>query len=266
MEEDLISIVVPVYNAEKYIVEAIQTVKEQTYQNWEMILVDDGSTDQSRELIKQNLCDHMTLIALKKHAGTAVARNEGIKQAKGRYLSFLDADDLWDKEKQKKQLDFMKKNGYAFTYTAFQYIDENHKTRSKKIAVPEKLEYKEALKDTRILSIAVLLDLKQIPKETCMMINVMHEDVATWWKIMKRGYPAYGLNEVLVYYRRYPNSKTFSKLKSAKHRWEVYRKVEKLSILKSAYYFFYYVLYGIKKRIGKYAKITSVNSYEEFNQ
>lgn len=249
MEEKLVSIIIPIYNAEKYIEEAIKTVKQQTYKNWEMILVDDGSTDRSKEIIKENLSANMTLIELNKNEGTAIARNEGIKLAKGRYISFLDADDLWDKQKIEKQLEFMQENNYAFTYTAFQFINKDNTKRSKKIEIQEQLNYKEALKDTRILSIAVMIDLKQIAKEECMMVNVLHEDIATWWKLLKKGHIAYGLNEVLVYYRRYGNSKASNKLRNCKYRWELYRKVEKLSVIKSIYYFLHYAFYGVIKRI-----------------
>lgn len=249
MKEELVSIVIPVYNAEEYIAETIGTVEGQTYKNWEIIFVDDCSTDRSKEIIKSKLSKNMTLIELEKNSGTAVARNEGIKRAKGRYLSFLDADDLWDKQKIEKQLNFMNDNGYAFTYTAFKYINKNNIKQSRKVNVQKSLEYKEALKNTRILSIAVMIDLNKIPKEKCFMIDVMNEDIATWWKILKSGYIAYGLNEVLVYYRRYNNSKTSSKIKNAKYRWELYRQVEKLSIIKSIYYFLHYIFYGIIKRI-----------------
>ncbi|MCI8470800.1 MAG: glycosyltransferase family 2 protein [Clostridia bacterium] len=249
MKEELVSIIIPVYNAEKYIEETIKTVKEQTYKNWEMILVDDKSTDRSKEIIKENLSDNIILIELSKNSGTAIARNEGTKVAKGTYISFLDADDLWDNQKIEKQLKFMQENEYAFTYTAFQFVNEDNTKRSKKVNVQKQLDYKEALKNTRILSIAVMIDLKQIAKEECTMVNVLHEDIATWWKLLKNGHMAYGLNEVLVYYRRYGNSKASNKLRNCKYRWELYRKVEKLSVIKSIYYFLHYAFYGVIKRI-----------------
>lgn len=247
MKEELVSIIIPVFNAEKYIEETIETVIEQTYTNWEMILIDDASTDQSKNKIKKKLSDKMTFIELDQHSGTAIARNEGIKIAKGRYISFLDADDLWDKDKIKKQLTFMKEHNYAFTYTAFQFIKNGKKSR--KVQVQERLEYKEALKNTRILSIAVMIDTKKIHKEDCYMVNVVNEDIATWWKLLKKGHVAYGLNEALVYYRRYKHSKSACKIKNAKYRWKLYREEEKLSIIKSVYYFLYYIWFGVMKRV-----------------
>ena len=249
MINDLVSIIIPVYNAEKYIEETIKTIKAQTYKNWEAIFVDDASNDSSREIICKHLSTNIKLIKLEKNLGTAIARNEGIKIAKGRYLAFLDADDLWDSKKLEKQLEFMQKNKYYFTYTAYKYINENNTKQSRKINVQEKLEYKEALKNTRILPTSVIIDLSKIKKEDCYMVNVMNEDIATWWKLLKQGNVAYGLNEPLVYYRRYKNQKTSSKLKNATYRWELYRKVEKLPLLQSIYYFLHYAFYGIIKRI-----------------
>lgn len=249
MKEELVSIIIPVYNAERYIKETIETIKNQTYKNWEAIFVDDCSTDNSKEIICKHLSTNIKLIQLKKHSGTAIARNEGIKIAKGKYLSFLDADDLWNNKKIEKQLNFMKKNEYGFTYTAYKYINKDNTKKSRTIRVQEKLKYEEALKNTRILTISVIINLEKIKREDCFMINVMNEDIATWWNILKKGNIAYGLNEPLVYYRRYKNSKTSSKLKNATYRWELYRKIEKLSLLKSIYYFMHYAFYGIVKRI-----------------
>ena len=249
MKEELISIIIPVYNAEKYILETIHTIKNQTYKNWEAIFVDDCSEDRSKKIIEEQLSTRIKLLTLKKHSGTAIARNEGIKIANGKYLAFLDADDLWDNKKLEKQIQYMKENDYGFTYTAFKYVNENNTKQSRKINVQLKLDYKNALKNTRILPTAVIMNLDKIPKEDCYMVNVMNEDIATWWKLLKKGNIAYGLNEPLVFYRRYKNSKTSSKLKNATHRWEIYRKVEKLSLPKSVYYFIHYIFYGIVKRI-----------------
>ena len=249
MVNELVSIIIPVYNAEKYIRETIKTIADQTYTNWEAIFVDDCSTDRSASIIEEQLSSKIKLIKLEKNSGTAITRNAGIKEAKGRYLSFLDADDLWEKDKIEKQLKFMKENNYHFTYTAFKFVDEKNTKQSRKINVQKELTYNKALKNTRILSIAVMIDLKYIPKEDCYMENVMNEDIATWWRILKKGNTAYGLNEVLVYYRRHKNSKTSNKLSNAKNRWELYRKVEKLSVLKSFYYTMHYAYYGVLKRI-----------------
>ena len=119
MINNLLSIIIPVYNAEKFIEETIITIKKQSYKNWEAIFVDDCSTDNSKNIIIKHLSTNIKLICLEKNSGTAIARNEGIKVSKGRFLCFLDADDLWDSNKIEKQLKFMKDNNYAFTYTSY---------------------------------------------------------------------------------------------------------------------------------------------------
>lgn len=143
----------------------------------------------------------------------------------------------------------MKKGNYAFSYTSFEYADCNGIGNKKKVNIPFELNYKKALKDTKILTISVMFDTNKIEKELIKMPNVKSEDIATWWKILKNGYTAYGLNEVLVYYRRTSNTLTSNKLKSAHNRWNLYRKEEGFSIIKSFYYSSHYAVNAIIKRI-----------------
>lgn len=249
MEKELISIIIPVYNAEEYIQETIDTIKQQTYNNWEAIFIDDNSTDKSKEIIKKNLQSNIKLIELKQNGGPAVARNKGIDIAKGKYIAYLDADDLWTKEKLEKQHKFMKDNDYAFTYSSYKRLNANGKL-SKSVQVQKQLDYKEALKRIRVLTITSMFDVEKIDKELLKMPNIeLSEDIITWWRILKKGYIAYGLNEPLAYYRKNRNSRSANKLNSAKGRWYVYRKIEKLSIAKSSYYFMFYIINGVLRRI-----------------
>lgn len=249
MEEDLISIIIPVYNAENFIKETIKTIKDQTYKNWEAIFVDDNSTDNSKEIIKENLQSNIKLIELPENFGPAIARNKGLDIAKGRYIAYLDADDLWEKDKLEVQHKVMKENDYAFSYTSYKHINVNGKI-SKSIPVQEKLDYIEALKRIRILTITSMLDLSKIDKKLLYMPNLEYvEDVATWWNILKKGYLAYGINKPLSFYRRVKNTRSSNKIKSMRYRWRLYRKVEKFSIIRSLYYFLHYVINAILRRI-----------------
>ena len=223
---DLISIIIPVYNAENYIADTIENIKQQTYKNYEIILVDDKSSDNSLEVMKKYSCNNIRIIALHKNKGPAIARNVGIKVAKGRYICFQDADDLWDNKKLEKQIKFMKENNCAFSYTAFQYANKLGQKKKRILHVPFMLTYKESLKHCRILTISTMFDLEKINKKQIEMPNVKCEDMATWWKILKSGYVAYGLNESLVYYRRTSNTLTSNKLRSSINRWKLYRKFE----------------------------------------
>ena len=159
-ENNLVSIVIPVYNASKYIKETIESIERQTYKNYEAIFIDDKSTDNSIQIIesyiKQN--NKLKIIKLKKHKGVSKARNIGIRIAKGRYLTFLDADDIWFDKKLEKQIDFIQSNEYEFVYCAFKFMNNEGTRVSKKINIKEKTDYEYALLNTRILTITTMID------------------------------------------------------------------------------------------------------------
>lgn len=248
-KEEMVSIIIPLYNKEKYIEETIENIKRQTYTNWELIIVDDGATDKSYEIAKKYQSEKILLIKSEKNEGAAIARNKGIEIAKGRYICFQDADDLWNEKKLEKQIDFMKENNCAFSYTGFQYMKEDGTVKKNKVKIQTKLEYEEALKNIRILTISTMFDTNKINKELLIMPNICAEDIATWWNILKKGYIAYGIDESLVYYRNTKKSLSSNKIKSAKNRWNLYRKYEKFPIYKAMYYFLHYAIYAIVKRI-----------------
>lgn len=247
----LVSIIMPVYNCEKYLKQTIESVKNQTYSNWELIIVDDASTDNSLKIIQENTQDctqKVTIIQQSKNQGVAIARNTGLELAKGNYIAFLDSDDIWKENKLEQQLEFMQKNEYGFTYTFYTYLRENGLKDIKKI--PEKLNYKQALKNTAILTSTVMIDTRKINKELLKMPNVRKgQDTATWWQILKHGNIAYGLNKKLTVYRRRSDSLSFKKTSALKRTWNLYRNVEKLSVIKSSYYFLGYAGNAVKKRL-----------------
>lgn len=231
----LVSIVVPMYNVGAYIEETIDMVRRQTYGQWELLLVDDCSADDSREKAeKQAKGDgRIRLIAKEKNGGAALARNTGIDCAAGRYLAFLDADDVWTEDKLEKELRFMEEKNAAFVFTAYEFGDEKAGRTGKVVHVPEVLSYKEALSRTVIFTTTVLFDLKKIDKELIKMPNVPSEDTATWWKVLRNGYAAYGLDEVLAIYRRPAKSLSSNKFKAMARIWNLYRREEKLSVARS---------------------------------
>ena len=251
-KNDLVSIIVPVYNSEKFINDTIRTVQEQTYGNCELILVNDCSTDNSVSIIEKYVKEdnRIKLINLECNSGAAIARNTGIEQATGRYIAFLDADDLWHKEKLEKQIKFMKENEYEFTFTEYEFADEHGKGNGIIVKVPEKINYKQALKNTTIWTSTVLFDEEKLGKELIKMPNVRRgQDTATWWKVLKQIDNAYGIDEVLSYYRRTNDSLSANKLKALKRTWNLYRNVEHLNIFYSFYNFGWYVLNAVKRRV-----------------
>lgn len=246
--DDLVSIITPAYNAAECIAETIASVFAQTYPKWEMLIVNDCSKDNTAEIVKSYAAEdnRIKLINLKQNSGAALARNMAIQNAKGRYIAFLDSDDLWKKEKLQKQLEFMQQNDYSFTFTAYEHFKDVKKKTQNIIEAPKSLNYKQALKSNQIGCLTVMLDRKQI-------LNIefskqKHEDYILWLNILKQAITAYGLNERLALYRT-GNSKSISsnKLQSALWTWNVYRDSQKFSIIKSAYYFLYYFINGILK-------------------
>lgn len=250
IKNELVSIVIPVYNAELYLEETIQSVKNQTYQNWELILVDDASTDNSLKILKSQECPNITGISLPENKGPAVARNMGVRIAKGRYLAFLDADDIWDCKKLEKQMNFIKEKNCAFTFTGYEFADETAQRNGKIVHVPKQISYKEALKNTTISTITVLFDMEKIPKELLLMPeDCAREDTATWWNILRNGYMAYGLNEALSVYRRHSGSHSSNKVKAVIGTYQMYRKQEKLGRIKSLLYLFLNLCRAVKRRV-----------------
>ncbi|HOO28956.1 MAG TPA: glycosyltransferase family 2 protein [Lachnospiraceae bacterium] len=249
MNEDMVSVIIPVYNAAKCISDTVQSVRSQTYTNWELILVDDGSTDRSVEIMQEFANDDIRLIRTDGGKSAALARNRGIMEAKGRYLAFLDADDLWNPDKLEQQVAFMKREAVAFSFTGYEFADEEGVGVQKIVKVPAKLKYGAALKNTTIFTSTVMFDLKKISREAVMMPNVASEDTATWWKILKNGYTAYGLNESLTLYRRGSGTLSSNKVIAVKRIWNLYRNVEHLSVPKSCYCFCFYAVRAVIRRM-----------------
>lgn len=251
MKEELVSIIVPVYKAERFIRDTIKTVEAQTYTNWELIFVSDCSPDNSVEVIKAEIKRNtkIKLIELEQNYGAAIARNRGIDIAEGQYIAFLDADDLWEKEKLEKQINFIKENNCAFSFTGYEFADENGIGNGKIVNVPQNINYKQALKNTTISTITVMFDMRKLEKELIKMPNIKSEDTATWWKILKSGYIAYGLNERLSYYRRTEGTLSSNKIEAIKRIWYLYRKQEKLSIVYSLYNFCFYAINAVRRRV-----------------
>ena len=250
--EDLVSIVLPVYNCEKFLEETIKTIQNQTYTNWEALFVNDCSKDKSAEIIKEASTkdSRIKLINLKENSGAAIARNTGMEEAKGRYIAFLDSDDLWDNEKLEKQLKFIKEGNYAFTFTSYEFVTEDGTKTGKIVRVPNKINYKQALKNTTIFTSTVIFDAKTLGKELIKMPNVKRgQDSATWWKVLKQIDYAYGIDEVLSFYRRTNESLSANKIKALKRTWNLYRNVENLNVFYSFYNFSWYVFNAIKRRI-----------------
>lgn len=251
--DELVSIIVPVYNVEKYITETMDSVRAQTYSHWELLLVEDGSRDKTPQIIREYMentqDDRIRLIILPENIGAARARNKGLVEAKGRYITYLDSDDVWMPEKLEHQLAFATKKQAAFCFTGYEFADEQALGTGKIVKVPETLSYKEALKNTTIWTTTVMFDTDRIPKEELEMPVMKSEDTALWWRVLRSGYTAYGLNENLARYRRAGKTLSSNKLEAIRRIWNLYRKAEKMNILQSAYYFCFWAVRAVLRRI-----------------
>lgn len=247
-----ISIVTPVYNAAAYLEKTAEMVKRQTYTDWELIFVDDHSTDGSLQILERLATEDDRVVLMRQEDGVkgpACARNLGTQHAAGRYLAFLDADDIWREDKLEKELSFMEEKNAAFVFTAYEFGDENAAGTGKVVHVPERLTYKKALSRTVIFTSTVLFDLSRIEKELLYMPDVKSEDTAAWWQILRAGHTAYGLDENLVIYRRPKKSLSSNKAAALLRIWNLYRKQEGLSVLKSAWYFCFWALRATLRRL-----------------
>jgi len=250
MNEPLVSIITPVYNAEKFLSETIESIKEQTYKNWELLLVDDCSKDNSAKIIKEfkRSDDRIKYIKLEKNSGASISRNTGIKNAKGRFIAFVDSDDLWEPEKLEIQIKYMLNKKLGFTFTSYRYMKENGTKTNKVAKAPFKINYNGLLKNTIIGCSTVVID-RAIVGDFQMPLVRRGQDTATWLQILRKEKYAYGIQKDLVNYRLVGDSLSSNKIKALKRTWNTYRNVEKLNIFKCSYVFCFYIYNAIKKRI-----------------
>jgi len=260
MDNKLVSIITPVYNGEKYIEECIKSVLNQSYENTEMIIIDDGSTDNSENIIKKytESFPFIKYIKCNKNNGVWAARNIGLENANGRFISFLDADDLYKKNKIKNQVNFMLNNNYSFTYTAYDLIDENSTSLNKVIKPKRYEDYEKLLKGNDIGCLTVMIDRLKIDTPI-RFENYHHEDFVLWLKILKNNVVAYGLDEVLASYRKSNSSLSHNKIKSAIWTWNIYTNIEKLPLNKALYCFSKYIINGVRK--NSYKKETTYSYF-----
>ncbi|MDE5802908.1 MAG: glycosyltransferase [Lachnospiraceae bacterium] len=248
--KEKVSIIVPVYNAEKYIRETVDCVKAQTYPDWELLLVEDGSTDESLRILEElEKGDTRIHVLQQENGGAARARNHGLSKAEGRFVAYLDADDLWSPDKLEKQLAFMAEKDAAFSFTGYEFADEKGKGTGKIVKVPETMQYKQALKNTTIFTSTVMFDTTKLSKEKLNMPIIKSEDTALWFKVLRGGVTAHGLNENLVRYRRPANSLSSNKLEAIRRIWTLYRKAEGLSVVYSFYNFCFWAVRAVWRRV-----------------
>ena len=224
METALVSIITPSFNSEKFIAETIQSVQNQTYQNWEMIIVDDCSLDKTVSIAEEIAVSdsRIKIFKLEKNSGTGIARNAALGKTSGRYIAFLDADDLWKPEKLEKQINFLKNNHLPFTFSFYDCIDEEGKSLKKRVESPRNLSYKQLFFCNYVGNLTGIYEVDYFEKISISSIR-KRQDWMHWLTILKKIQSAQPVPESLAYYRIRENSISASKLDLLKHNFAVYR-------------------------------------------
>ncbi len=235
----LVSIITPVFNSSKTIEETYLSIQSQTYSNWEWIVVNDCSTDNTLEVVKKLVVDdkRIKVVSLKENSGAAVARNKGIELAQGRFIAFLDSDDLWKKDKLEHQISFMLNNNYSFTYTDYYIFFPEGKRKMYK-SKKKFVTYKSLLYSNMIGCLTVMYDASIIGKQYMPLDAEKREDHAAWLDLVKLSKKAFRLDEVLSEYRVGNTSVSSNKFKMIKYQYRLYRIHEKFNPFKSLWYTF----------------------------
>lgn len=241
MIKGLVSVITPTYNCGSFIAETIESVLAQTYVDWEMIIVDDCSNDDTKQIVEQymNNDSRIKYKSLENNSGAAIARTTAMKIAVGEYMAFLDSDDIWMPEKLEKQVDFMRKNGYAFSCTAYRQIDEYGKDLNRVIKTIKKTNYNRLLLDCPVGNSTVMYNVGVMGKFEVPNIRKRNDD-ALWLQMLKKERYIMGMSDILMKYRIRKNSISSNKMKVIKYHWILYRKIEHLSVFSSVFHIFWW--------------------------
>lgn len=245
-----VSIICAAYNAEKYIKQTIESILVQTINNWELIIVDDCSTDNTRTIVEEYVKRYANIFLVENeiNSGPGITRNKGIAIAKGRYIAICDSDDIWLPQKLERQVEFMKRYDAPISYTSYELINSDGIPLSQVIKVfPKPMTYRDYLKNTIIGFSTSIID-RRLCSDITFADMRSREDTFLWCTLLKQGHKAYGLNEVLVQYRVHDSSVSADKIKASKQVWELYRDKLHISFLKRVYYFSCYACNAILKR------------------
>lgn len=248
MNRYLVSVITPNYNGEKFIIDTIKSVKSQTYTNWEMIIVDDNSKDNSISLIENFIKDDLRIKLIKNtsNLGAAVSRNIAIEKAKGRFIAFLDGDDIWKSIKLEEQLKFMMENKYPFTYSYYDQITEDGDFIRNVTDIALKINYNKLLSKNIIGCLTAIYDTTYFGKVYMPLIR-KRQDFGLWLELLKKTTYAYCCNLNLADYRIRQNSVSSNKMALIKYHWNLYYKIEDLGFFYSIYLVFLYIVNAIRK-------------------
>lgn len=248
--ENMISIVMPSFNVGGMIIESINSVLNQTYNKWELLIIDDFSSDNTlsfvEEFAKQDF--RIRYFSTNQNTGSpSQPRNIGIEQAKGDYIAFLDSDDIWLPNKLEEQLAFMQEHGYDFVYSNYEKMSWDGKRENRIVKVKGSSSYRDILKTNEIPCLTVLLK-KELLKDVRFK-SIPKEDYACWLDILKKGYTAYNTGKVHAVYREAKQSRSGNKFKMFREQWYILRDVERVKFFPALYFLAIYAVRGFAKYI-----------------
>lgn len=246
---ELVSVITPAYNASRFLRATIESVQAQSYKDWEMIVVDDASDDDTINLLTEisKTEPRLRIMTLEKNSGAAVSRNAALAEARGEYVAFLDSDDLWQPEKLRTQIEFMRRRGAAISFTAYQIMREDGRRLGRPIDFvgPQAVGYADMLKKKATMGCStVMLDWRRLNNHRMPLIRTA-QDYGFWLALMRGGLEAHRLGEVMTFYRIVQKSISRNKLRKALRQWQVYRKLENLPIHYAAWCFGHYAVRAI---------------------
>lgn len=244
----LVSVIMPAYNAEQFIEEAINSVISQTLTDWELLVIDDCSTDHTRQIVAEfaQKDSRIQLLVNEENMKVAKTRNKGMSVCRGEYVALLDSDDSYKPEMLQKMVERAKETKADIIYCSYELIDEQGKKVCNDFIVPEQTDFEHMLVRAVISGSNVMMT-REIAKNNPFPTNMYHEDIALWFQLLREGKMAFGVTEILTAYRQRANSKTANKLTSAVRRWSIYRNWLKLPVYQCLGYMVRYAYYGVIK-------------------
>lgn len=250
--DPIVSVIMPAYQAERYLARAIESVLEQTIAELELIVIDDCSRDRSHEIALEYASrdSRVTVLRNETNSGVAVTRNLGIELARGEYIAFLDSDDIWHRQKLERQLARLHETGSVISYCSYAIIDPEDRPIRADYLVPEQVTLQDLLKENCIQCSAMLIR-SDIVRRIRFNTEFYHEDYILGLDILGEGHTAAGCTEVLLDWRYAPNSRSFDKRRAAQNRWRIYRHYLKLPLLKCGWLFACYTAAGLRKYLPR---------------
>ena len=248
MKKPFFSVVVTAYNCEKYIIETLKSIQSQTFEDYEVVIIEDASSDGTAGMIADFVKGRngWAMYHNDVNMGVAMSRNRGFEIVQGRYIAILDGDDVWYPDKLTRQYHVLKNEDVQLCYTSYSFIDEKSNRYGKVYKVKPKATYNMLLRENFIGCSTAVFD-ANIVKKYSMNPDVMHEDYLFWLTMLKNGYVAKGILEPMMAYRIHPEGRSFGKAKASGSRFDIYYRIEKLGLIKSVYYFGWYIWRAVIK-------------------